>query len=109
MVMEIPGAERNARWFYIAALANYGAGNTSLGYEQMRRAAQMEPDNKDYKNALLSFQQQGRTYTQTAETRGFNMGTDCCINCACTLAIFSICCPGAGCVMCTTPCRYAGM
>ncbi len=108
-VMEIPGANRNARWFYVASLANYGAGNTALAYEQMRRAAQMEPDNLDYKNALQSFQQQGRTYTETAQTRGFSMGSNFCIDCACTLAVMSVCCPGTGCLMCTTPCRYVGM
>lgn len=105
VVMEIPSSGRNARWFYIAALANYGAGNTALGYEQMRRAAQMEPDNLDYKNAMQSFTQQGRTYTQQAETRGFSMGANCCMDCACTLMMFAMCCPGAGYMVCGAPCR----
>ena len=39
---------RNARWYYLSALANYGQGNAILAMEQIQRAVQMEPGNTVY-------------------------------------------------------------
>ncbi|MDO4182318.1 MAG: J domain-containing protein [Coriobacteriia bacterium] len=93
IMANIPSTGRNARWYYLAALANYGAGNTSLGYEQIRKAVQMDPDNSSYKRAMNSFQQPGRTYTQQAETRGFNTGSQVCLDSCCCCMALSLCCP----------------
>ncbi|MBR5409777.1 MAG: J domain-containing protein [Clostridia bacterium] len=40
--------ERNAYWYYLYAVANYGAGNVSAAYEAAERAAAEEHDNADY-------------------------------------------------------------
>ncbi len=64
--------DRTARWYYLAALANYGAGNTMLAFEQIKRAVQMDPGNDDYRWALGAFEQPTRQYQQQAAQRGFN-------------------------------------
>jgi molecular chaperone DnaJ len=40
--------ERNARWYYLSALANNGLGNQVTALEHIRRAVSMEPDNQEY-------------------------------------------------------------
>lgn len=74
---------RNARWYYLSALANEGAGNTLMALEQIRRAVQMEPGNPDYQRAQRKFQQAGTAYQQESQERGFSVsfmdpGTICC-------------------------------
>ena len=97
ILINIPSSQRNARWYYLSALANHGAGNTSLGYEQIRKAVQMEPNNASYKQALNAFQQPGRAYTQEAQGQGFDMSraSNCCIDTCCCMAIAPFCCGGA--------------
>ncbi|MBQ3510335.1 MAG: DnaJ domain-containing protein [Peptococcaceae bacterium] len=65
-LMQIPGAERNSRWYYLAAVANRGQGNTVQAYEQIQRAVQMEPGNMTYQRLLRQFQQQQQTYQRNA-------------------------------------------
>jgi molecular chaperone DnaJ len=88
IMTNIPSNQRNARWFYIASLANYGAGNTSLAYEQIRRACQMEPGNSTYTSAMRTFQQPGRTYQQQTQRRGYSVRFDpCTVMCCICVAI----------------------
>ena len=44
--------QRNARWYYLSALANDGLGNQVTAMEHIRRAVSMEPDNQEYIDAL---------------------------------------------------------
>lgn len=89
----IPSTGRNARWYYLAAIANHGAGNTTLAYEQIRRAAQMDPDNPDYRRALQAFQHRSQSYQETSKSQGFNGGIslggcECCATlCACNFCL----------------------
>ncbi|NGM17038.1 DnaJ domain-containing protein [Eggerthellaceae bacterium zg-893] len=73
---------RDARWYYLSAIANNGAGNTLMALEQIRRAVRMDPSNPDYQRVQRSFQQASHTYEQQTEERGFSMGIDpatlCC-------------------------------
>ncbi len=71
---KIPSTGRNARWHYLSAIANWGAGNTVLAYDQIRRAVQMEPGNPDYARAQRSFSAKARTYEQQSQEQGFSMG-----------------------------------
>ncbi|MEG0016400.1 MAG: DnaJ domain-containing protein [Gordonibacter sp.] len=66
---------RNARWYYLSALANDGAGNSLMALEQIRRAVQMDPNNQDYQRAQRQFQQTGQAYQQEGQAQGFSMGT----------------------------------
>ena len=79
----IPGAGRSARWYYLSAIANQGAGNAVLAFDHIRKAVQMDPGNPDYARAQRSFQQAGQAYQQESQAQGFSMGgvnfgTVCC-------------------------------
>lgn len=86
---------RNARWYYLSALANNGAGNTIMAQDQIRRAVHLDPNNADYRRAQQQFQSTGKTYQQETQTRGFNMGCD-----PWTLCLFVACCGPSICSTC---------
>ena len=94
-------SERNARWYYLSALANHGLGNQVTALEHIRKAVSMEPDNMEYLNTLERMEHGGAAYRQQAGNyRGFTMGGDPCTNlCLCYLMnIF--CCGGRGLFCC---------
>ena len=73
-------AERNARWYYLSALANNGLGNQVTALEHIRRAVSMEPDNQEYLQTLQHIQNGGATYRQqTGNFRGFDMNISPCL------------------------------
>ena len=77
--------ERNARWYYLSALANDGLGNQVTALEHIRRAVSMEPDNPVYLQTLEQIQNGGATYRrQAGNFRGFTFGaTPCASLCLC--------------------------
>ena len=88
-------SERNARWYYLSALANNGLGNQVTALEHMKRAVSMEPDNMEYITVLRQMEGGGEAYRrQAGNYRGFEMRGDPCTNlCLCYMAqIF--CCRG---------------
>ena len=89
--------ERNARWYYLSALANNGLGNQVTALEHIRRAVSMEPDNQEYLWALNQIEHGGSAYRQQAGNfQGFTMGGDPCTNlCLCYLMNL-FCCGGRG-------------
>ena len=89
--------ERNARWYYLSALANDGLGNQVTALEHIRRAVSMEPDNQEYLWTLEQMEHGGAAYRQTAGNfRGFSFGGDFCTNmCLCWL-VNLFCCGGRG-------------
>lgn len=87
--------DRNARWYYLSALANQGLGNQVTALEHIRRAVSMEPDNQEYLSALDAIEHGDAAYRQSAGNfRGFTLGGSPCASlCLCYLAqIF--CCRG---------------
>ena len=46
--------QRDARWYYLSALANDGLGNQVTALEHIRRAVSMEPDNGVYLDMLVA-------------------------------------------------------
>ena len=93
--------ERNARWYYLSALANDGLGNQVTALEHIRRAVSMEPDNQEYLWTLERIENGGAAYRQTAGNfRGFTLGGDPCTNmCLCWL-VNLFCCGGRGFFLC---------
>ena len=93
--------ERNARWYYLSALANDGMGNQVTALEHIRRAVSMEPDNQEYLRTLNLMENGGAAYRQQANTfRGFTFGADPCTN-LCLCYLFNIfCCGGRGFFLC---------
>ncbi len=85
ILQRIPSTGRNARWYYLFALANNGAGNTVAANDNIRRARQLDPNNPDYVHVQQHFVQGARQYEDTAQGRGFTtFGIDpswlcCCI------------------------------
>ena len=86
--------ERNARWYYLSALANDGLGNQVTALEHIRRAVSMEPDNMEYLHALEQIENGGAAYRRQAGSfRGFDMrGIPCANLCLCYLFRL-FCCP----------------
>lgn len=79
----ITSGGRDARWYYLSALANDGAGNSLMALEQIRRAVRMDPNNPDYQRAQRKFQQDSAEYQEEGQAKGFTMvGVDpmtlCC-------------------------------
>ena len=93
--------ERNARWYYLSALANDGLGNQVTAMEHIRKAVSMEPDNQEYLRTLSFMENGGAAYRQQANTfRGFTFGGDPCTN-LCLCYLFNIfCCGGSGFFLC---------
>ncbi len=85
--------ERNARWYYLSALANYGLGNQVTALEHIRRAVSMKPDNAEYLRVLNHIESGGAAYRrQAGNFRGFTMRGDPCTNlCLCYLAQMFCC------------------
>ncbi len=55
---------RDARWYYLSALANDGLGNQVTALEHIRRAVSMDPDNMAYLQALDQIEYGGTAYRQ---------------------------------------------
>ena len=88
---------RNARWYYLSALANDGLGNQVTAMEHIRKAVSMDPENPEYLDALNRMENGGSAYRRNAGNfRGFTFGGDPCSNFfLCMLA--NICCSRFGC------------
>lgn len=77
----VPTAERTARWYYLAAIANSGTGNKISAMEYARRAVAMEPNNMEYQNFLNELQTGGNVYSNFSS--GFPAGSGPGVNKLC--------------------------
>lgn len=92
-------SERNARWYYLSAIAHDGMGNQATAMEHIRRAVSLEPDNLTYLRALDYMQRGGRAYTQQAQGfDGYPNRADPCTNML-LFWLLNMCCCG-----CPGPC-----
>lgn len=92
-------ADRDARWYYLSALANQGLFNQVTALEHMRRAVSMDPGNPVYIEALNRMESGGTTYRRQAGTyRGFDINYDPCSSLA--LCMLCNCCSGGRCFWC---------
>ncbi len=78
VLSSITEADRDAKWYYCSARANYGQGNRVAAMEHIRRAIQMEPDNPDYQRFYQIVQSGGRMYTNTGSRYGFSSNSNFC-------------------------------
>lgn len=91
---------RNARWYYISALANNGLGNQVTALEHIRKAVSMEPDNQEYLFTLERIQHGGNTYRrQAGNFGGFTMRSSPCFSMLLCWFVNLFCCRG-GCFYC---------
>lgn len=90
--------EKNARWYYLSALANDGLGNQVTALEHIRRAVSMEPDNPEYLQTLEQIENGGSAYRrQAGNFGGFTVGRSSIFSlCLCYLFQW-FCCRGVFC------------
>ena len=87
-------AQRDARWYYLSALANDGLGNQVTALEHIRRAVSMEPNNATYLDLLERIEHGGNVYRrQAGNFTGFSGGSVCRYLCL-WYFIQWICCRG---------------
>lgn len=87
--------ERNARWYYLSALANDGLGNQVTALEHIRRAVSMEPGNPTYLELLSQIENGGAAYRRQAGSyRGFSFGGNPCVSMCLCYAAQLFCCRG---------------
>lgn len=55
---------RNARWYYYSAVANYGVGNTVVAISHAQTAVSMEPGNPEYEELLAKLKNGDPVYEQ---------------------------------------------
>ena len=90
--------ERDARWYYLSALANDGLGNQVTALEHIRRAVSMEPDNMEYMRTLETIENGGAAYRQQASHfGGFTMRGNPCANLLLCWFAQMFCCRGIYC------------
>lgn len=85
-------SDRNARWYYLSALANDGLGNQVTALEHIRKAVSMDPSNLEYQQVLSQIENGGAAYRrQAGNFRGFSMGSSPCAS-LCLCYFLQMCC-----------------
>lgn len=67
--------DRNARWYYLSALANQGLGRRVDAMNDARRACQMDPQNAEYRSLYNRMQSPGGAYQQRSYEYGGSSGS----------------------------------
>lgn len=62
VLTKIPSKGRNARWYYLSALANQMLGEGIQAADQMHKACQLDPKNQAYMDLLFQFQDANQVY-----------------------------------------------
>lgn len=88
-----PG-KRNARWYYLNALAQTGLHNNAQAMEYARQAVSMEPGNAQYQQLLSQLQSCGTWYNQRGQEYGRTMHSS--PNLCCSLLAMQMCCACSG-------------
>ncbi len=68
MLNSVP--QRGAEWYYLSAVANFGAGNRIRAYEHAEEAVRLEPDNLRYVRLLERMEEIRSGYTARSEAYG---------------------------------------
>ena len=88
-------SNRDARWYYLSALANNGLGNQVTALEHIRRAVSMEPENLQYQQVLDMIENGGTVYRRHAGNfRGFDMRVSPCASMCLCYFFQMFCCRG---------------
>lgn len=88
-------SQRDARWYYLSALAHHGLGNQITALEHIRKAVSMDPSNQTYLYTLDRMEQGGSAYTERSDTfRGFHFGGSPCSSLCLCYFLQLFCCRG---------------
>ena len=86
----VPAGKRNARWYYLSALAQAGLHNNAQAMEYARQAVSMEPGNMQYQQLLSQLQSGGAWYGQRGTSYGRQSGPH--MNLCCQFMLLQMCC-----------------
>lgn len=90
---QIVSGQRDARWYYLSALAGYGQGKQIFALEQIQKAVQMDPDNMVYRSALQSMKQAGSAYNEAGQNyQRYDMGMSQLCWSLCAMQFCCMCC-----------------
>lgn len=89
---------RGARWYYYSALAHAGLGNQIAALEHAKRAAALEPDNRDYASLAYQFENGGSWYQQRQYTYSapYPNGGNMCFKLCLANLFCNLCCGSGG-------------
>lgn len=85
--------ERNAKWYYLSAIANSGIGNNINAKEFAAKAVAMEPNNIQYRQLEQQLESGGQWYQTMGSGYGMptSMNTSCCTE-ICIMNMLCGCC-----------------
>ena len=87
--------QRDARWYYLSALANDGLGNQVTALEHIKKAVSMEPDNYTYLQTLEDIENGGASYRrQAGNFHTFGMNASPCTSLCLCYFLQLFCCRG---------------
>ena len=82
---------RNAEWYYLSAVANFGLGNRVSALNHIDEAIRLDPDNYSYLQTRLQIQGNTQQYTQRSQM--FGMPNISSLNTLCMgLCLARLCC-----------------
>ena len=89
---------RNAKWYYYSAAANSAVGNNVTAREHARTAAQMEPNNRQYRSFADMLENGGTLYSSAGENFGGGVsGQSICSSLCFANLLCCMCTPGGVC------------
>ena len=100
VLSSIPMADRDHRWYYCSAAANYGQGNRVAAMEHIRKAMDLCPGNEEYRQLYQIIQSGSRMYTNTGSRYGFQTGGTFCNPICLSWCLLNACCGGNGLYFC---------
>lgn len=98
MLTNVTSSGRNARWYYLSAVANHGMGNTVQAMDQIQRAIKLDPNNRSYQQLYRQYRQAEQTYETNAQ--GFDMGAQQMQKICMGLCFAQMFCNPFGCLRC---------
>lgn len=71
LLSSIKESDRDAEWYYLAAIVTSSIGWSDMAYQYINRAVSMDPYNMDYKNLLNQMTFSNRSYREFSQARGY--------------------------------------
>ena len=98
LLTNVTSTGRNARWYYLSAVANHGLGNTVQAMDHIQRAIKLDPNNRTYQQLYRQYRQAEQTYETNAQ--GFDMGAMRIQKVCMGLCLAQMFCNPFGCLRC---------
>lgn len=92
-------SDKNARWYYLASIANMGVGNNIQAVSYAETAVKLEPDNSEYQTLLYQLKSGGSWYQSMRSPFGGNIYADdgLCMKLCLADLLCDICCGCGNC------------